>query len=147
MGSPNLPLQKFDNIVNLLYYGLRCSLDRFKPPVLRSVVWLGDSKKRLRDFPEDAQKLLGDELQLIQFGGMPKDAKPFKGVGSGVFEIALRYDAEAYRTVLAVQLGEIIYVLHAFQKKSKKGIATPKHDVDLIKQRYAEAEELAKDEQ
>jgi phage-related protein len=74
---------------------------------------------------------------------MPKDAKPFKGVGSGVIEIALRHDAEAYRTVLAVQLGRKIYVLHAFQKKSKKGIATPKHDVDLIKQRYKEAKELA----
>src|SRR5260370_40775603 len=141
MGSPNLPLQKFDNIVNLLYYGLRCSLDRFKPPVLRSVVWLGDSKKRLRDFPEDAQKLLGDELQFIQFGGMPKDAKPFKGVGRGVLEIALRYGGEAYRTVVAVQLGDRIYVLHAFQKKSKKGIATPKQDVALIKQRYAAAKE------
>ena len=74
---------------------------------------------------------------------MPRDAKPFKGVGSGVIEIALRHDAEAYRTVLAVQLGRKIYVLHAFQKKSKKGIATPKHEVDLIKQRYKEAKELA----
>src|SRR5450631_3911535 len=86
----------------------------------RPIVWLGDSKRNLRNFPDGSQKLLGDELLLIQFGGMPKDAKPFKGVGSGVIEIALRYDAEAYRTVLAVQLGEKIYVLHAFQKKSKK---------------------------
>ena len=101
----------------------------------------------IQEFPKDVQKLIGDELQLIQFGGMPKDAKPFKGVGSGVFEIALRYAAGAYRTVLAVQLGKKIYVLHAFQKKSKRGIATPKHDVDLIKQRYRDAEELAKDEQ
>lgn len=115
-------------------------------PVLRPLVWMGNAKRNLQAFPKAAQKLLGDELQLIQFGGMPKDAKPFKGVGSGVFEIALRYDAEAYRTVLAVQLGEKIYVLHAFQKKSKKGIATPKHDVDLIKQRYAEAKERAKHE-
>jgi phage-related protein len=90
---------------------------------------------------------MGDELQLIQFGGMPKDAKPFKGLGGGVFEIALRYDTDAYRTVLAVQLGETIYVLHAFQKKSKSGIATPKKDVALIKQRYAEAKEQAKDEE
>jgi phage-related protein len=78
---------------------------------------------------------------------MPKDAKPFKGVGSGVLEIALRYDKEAYRTVLAVQLGKKIYVLHAFQKKSRKGIETPKQDVDLIKQRYKEVQELAKNEQ
>ena len=77
---------------------------------------------------------------------MPKDAKPFKGVSSGVIEIALRYDADAYRAVLAVQLGKKIYVLHAFQKKSKKGIETPRHEVELIKQRYAEAKEMAKHE-
>ena len=74
---------------------------------------------------------------------MPRDAKPFKGVGSGVFEIAVRFEGDAFRTVLAVQLGERIYVLHAFQKKSKKGVATPKPEIDLIKQRYKEAEEFA----
>ena len=109
----------------------------------RPVVWLGNSKRNIRDFPKGAQKLLGDELQLIQFGGMPKDAKPFKGVGSGVLEIALRYASDAYRVVLAVQIGKRIYVLHSFQKKSKRGIETPKRDVDLIKKRYAEAQELA----
>jgi len=118
-------------------------LDRLNTPVLRPVVWLGNSKKNLRDFPDGAQKLLGDELQLIQFGGMPKDAKPFRGIGSGVLEIALHYSSEAYRVVLALQIGKRIYVLHAFQKKSKKGIETAKRDVDLIKQRYAEAKELA----
>jgi phage-related protein len=117
-------------------------LEHLKPPVLRPLVWLANSKKNLRDFPKGAQKLLGDELQLIQFGGMPKDAKPFKGVGSGVLEIALRYATNAYRVVVAVQIGKRIYVLHAFQKKSKKGIETPKRDVQLIKQRYTEAEEL-----
>jgi phage-related protein len=74
---------------------------------------------------------------------MPKDAKPFKGVGSGVLELALRYVSDAYRVVLAVQIGRRIYVLHAFQKKSKKGIETTKRDVDLIKKRYTEAQELA----
>jgi phage-related protein len=111
--------------------------------VLRPVVWLGNSRNNLRDFPEGAQKLLGDELQLIQFGGMPKDARPFKGVGSGVLEVALRYASDAYRVVLAVQIGRWIYVLHAFQKKSTKGIETPKRDIDLIKKRYTEARELA----
>jgi phage-related protein len=118
-------------------------LDRLKPPLLRPVVWLGNSKKNLRDFPDGAQKLLGDELQLIQFGGMPRDAKAFKGVGSGVLELAVRYASDAYRVVVALQIGRRIYVLHAFQKKSKKGIATPKRDVALIKQRYTEAQELA----
>jgi phage-related protein len=74
---------------------------------------------------------------------MPKDVKPFKGVGSGVLEIALRYASDAYRVVTAVQLGKRIYVLHAFQKKSTKGMATPQRDVDLIRKRYAEAQELA----
>jgi phage-related protein len=73
---------------------------------------------------------------------MPKDTKPFKGVG-GVVEITLRYTSDAYRVVLALQIGSRIYVLHAFQKKSKKGIGTPKSDVDLIKKRYTEAQELA----
>jgi phage-related protein len=118
-------------------------LERIKPPILRPLIWMGNSKKNLREFPERAQKLLGDELQLIPFGGMPKDAKPFRGVGSGVLEIALRSASDAYRVVIAVQLGRQIYVLHAFQKKSKRGIETPKRDCDLISQRYREAQELA----
>jgi phage-related protein len=58
-------------------------------PVMRPIVWLGDLRRNIQAFPTGAQKLVGDELQLVQFGGMPKDAKPFKGIGSGVFEIAL----------------------------------------------------------
>jgi phage-related protein len=116
-------------------------------PIARSVVWLGDAKSNLRAFPEGARKLIGDELQLIQFGGMPRDAKPFKGVGSGILEIAVRYDKNAYRTVVAVQLGKKLYVLHAFQKKSKRGIETSKRDVELIKQRYRAAKELASHEE
>jgi phage-related protein len=78
---------------------------------------------------------------------MPKDAKPYKGVGSGVFEIALAHETNAFRAVYAVQLGKKIYVLHAFQKKSKSGIKTPQKDIDLIKRRYKEAKELAKREE
>jgi phage-related protein len=115
--------------------------------IIRSVVWLGNSRRTILDFPKAVQKLIGDELQLIQFGEMPKDAKPFKGVGSGVIEIAVRHDKEAYRSVQAVCLGKRIYVLHRFQKKSRHGISTPQKDVDLIKQRYKEAQELASDEQ
>ncbi len=91
--------------------------------------------------------MIGDELQLIQFGRMPKNAKPFKGVGSGVFEIALAFEGNAYRTVLAVQLEGSIYILHAFQKKAKSGIKTPQKDVDLVKRRYKEAKKLEKDEE
>lgn len=121
-------------------------MDKLEPPILREVVWLGDSLKKIQSFPDAAKKLIGDELQLMQYGGMPKDAKPFKGIGSGVIEIRIRHNKDAYRTVLALQLGERIYVLHAFQKKSKYRITTPKSDVDLIKKRYKDAQELAKDE-
>jgi phage-related protein len=110
--------------------------DELETPVLRPLVWMGDAKRNLQAFPKDAKKTIGDELQLIQFGGMPKDAEPFKGVGSGVFEIALR----------SVQPGGKIYVLHAF-KKRKTAIRPPKHIVDLIKRRYAEAKERAKHEE
>jgi phage-related protein len=112
---------------------------------LRSLVWMGDSRKNIREFPEEVQKAVGYALQLVQAGETPLDAKPFKGVGSGVYEIVKRYDTDTYRAVYAVKIGEKIYVLHAFQKKSKKGIKTPQTDVDLIKQRYKDA--LAREEQ
>jgi phage-related protein len=70
---------------------------------------------------------------------LPLNEQPFKGVGSGVYEIVKRYDTDTYRAVYAVKIGEKIYVLHAFQKKSKHGIKTPQADVDLIKQRYKDA--------
>ena len=79
-----------------------------------------------------------------QCGETAEHVKPFKGVGSGVFEIVDRYQKDAYRLVYAVQIGNNIYVLHAFQKKSKSGIATPKPDVELIQKRYKEAQEHEK---
>ena len=81
-----------------------------------------------------------------QRGETAEHVKRFKGVGSGVMEIAERYDTNAYRLIYAVQLGKSIFVLHVFQKKSKSGIATPKMDVDLIVKRYKEARERAKNE-
>jgi len=74
-------------------------------PVMRPVVWLGNSRRNIQAFPPDARRIIGGELQLMQYGGMPKDAKPFRGIGSGVIEIAIRHDGEAYRTVVALQLG------------------------------------------
>ncbi len=115
-------------------------------PKPRQVVWIGDSLERVQKFPEGAQDRVGYALHLLQVGQRPREAKPFRGVGSGVLELAIRFDRDAYRAVTALQLGERIYVLHAFQKKSKQGIATPKQDVDLIKQRYREAKEIADDE-
>lgn len=112
---------------------------------LRPLVWMGDARKNIRAFPQEVQKAVGYALQLVQAGETPLDAKPFKGVGSGVYEIVKRYDTDTYRAVYAVKIGEKVYVLHAFQKKSKKGIKTPQTDVDLIKQRYKDA--LAREEQ
>lgn len=112
---------------------------------LRPLVWMGDSRKNIRAFPQEVRVAVGYALQLVQAGETPLDAKPFKGVGSGVYEIVKRYDTDTYRAVYVVKIGEKIYVLHAFQKKSKKGIKTPQTDVDLIKQRYKNA--LAREEQ
>jgi phage-related protein len=106
---------------------------------LRLLVWMGDSCKNIREFPEEVKKAVGYALQLVQAGETPLTAKPFKGVGSGVYEIVKRYDTDTYRAVYAVKIGEKVYVLHAFQKKSKKGIQTPQSDIELIKQRYKDA--------
>ena len=112
---------------------------------LRPLVWMGDSRKNIREFPQEVQKAVGYALQLVQAGETPSEAKPFKGVGSGVYEIVKRYDTDTYRAVYVVKIGEKVYVLHAFQKKSKQGIKTPQTDIDLIKQRYKDA--LAREEQ
>jgi phage-related protein len=113
--------------------------------VTRKIVWLGDSRKNIREFPEIVQDILGGQLFSLQDGLIPKDAKPFKSVGSGVFEIALKHNKDAYRCIQALCVGEAIYILHVFQKKSKTGIATPQKDIDLIKQRYKEAVEMEKE--
>lgn len=116
------------------------------PPEVRQVVWLGNSRKNMQEFPPKVRSEMGAALFAAQYGEMAAHVKPFKGVGSGVFEIAERYNKDAYRLVYAVQIGAKIYVLHAFQKKSKSGIATPKPDVDLIKLRYKDAQEHAKND-
>ena len=116
------------------------------PDPIRTVVWLGNSRKNMREFPNKVRCDMGAALFAAQCGATAEYVKPFKGVGSGVFEIVERYSKDAYRLVYAVQIGERLYVLHAFQKKSKSGIATPKQDVDLIKQRYKEAQEHAKND-
>ena len=80
-------------------------------------------------------------LTVAAEGGKADIAKPLKGLGSGVFEIALPYRSDAYRVIYAVQLDEAIWVVHAFQKKSTKGIKTPQKDIDLIKARIKRLKE------
>lgn len=111
---------------------------------VRPVIWLGNSKKNLKEFPKTVRNDMGAALFAAQCGTMAKHVKPLRGIGTGVFEIVDRYNKEAYRLVYGVKIGENIYVLHAFQKKSTKGIATPQPDMDMIKARYKEARELAK---
>jgi phage-related protein len=110
----------------------------------RPVVWLGDSLKQVKSFPTEVRREIGVALYDAQKGDKSSDAKPFKSVGSGVFEIVTRFDTNTYRTVYAVQIGERIYILHAFQKKAKKGRKTPGQEVDLIKRRYKQAVEMEK---
>lgn len=109
----------------------------------KPLVWIASSKKDLKAFPRPVQRDLGHALEIAQFGLTPVHAKPLKGFkGAGVLELVDDHDGNTYRAVYTVRLGGRIYVLHAFQKKSKKGIETPKHVIDLIKARLKEAERV-----
>jgi phage-related protein len=94
----------------------------------------------LKAFPSDVRDVMGYALFLAQTGSKHGAAKSFKGVGSGVLQVADNYSGDTYRTIYTVRFAEVVYMLHAFQKKARKGIATPKKEVDLIKQRLKDAE-------
>ena len=100
--------------------------------VMKNVKWVGDSRDQLRSFPKPVRQIVGDALQFAQLGKKHQKAMPLRGIGSGVFEIAVRYNTNTYRAVYTVKLGKNIYVLHVFQKKSTRGIRTPKREIDLI---------------
>ncbi|VVM05601.1 type II toxin-antitoxin system RelE/ParE family toxin [Methylacidimicrobium tartarophylax] len=97
--------------------------------------WEGSSKKDFKEFPLPVQKDMGVALFVVQLGRTPKSAKPWKGLGSGVYELVEDHRGNAFRTVYTVRIDDAVHVLHAFQKKSKSGIATPQPDVELIEQR------------
>jgi phage-related protein len=107
------------------------------PP--RPLVWLGDSKARYMEFPAAARSEMGHELFLVQRGQTPPGAKPLKGLGPRVFEIAEDSLGGTYRAAYTVRFERRVYVLHAFQKKSMKGIATSLRDVRLIEKRLKDA--------
>jgi len=108
--------------------------------------WVGSSKRDLLDMPDDVQDVFGFALHKAQEGGKHLQAKPLKGFsGAGVMEVVEDYDGDTYRAVYTVKLGESVYALHCFQKKSTKGIETPQHDIDLIKSRLKAAQAHAKD--
>ncbi|HLJ29851.1 MAG TPA: type II toxin-antitoxin system RelE/ParE family toxin [Candidatus Angelobacter sp.] len=109
---------------------------------VKPLFWVGNSKNDLRKFPEDVQDAVGYALHQAQIGEKHKDAKPLRGFGgASVLEVVEDYAGDTYRAVYTVKFAEAIYVVHAFQKKSRRGSETPKPDMDLIQQRLKRAEE------
>ncbi len=108
----------------------------------RPISWVRAARRDFQDFPAEAQLLCERALTIVAEGRLPDIAKPLKGFGSGVLELALRYRGDAYRVVYAVQIGAEIWVIQAFQKKSKMGIKTPQSELDLIQQRLSRLREM-----
>lgn len=102
---------------------------------MKELEWVSSSKKDLMKFPKEVMQEIGYALYVAQKGERYPKTKPFKGYGSGVYEIATEYDKNAYRTIYIVNLDKTVYVIHCFQKKSKHGIKTPKDEIETIKQR------------
>ena len=109
------------------------------PPRKKPVHWVGSSKADLLSFPDEVVRDLGYALGVAQLGGKHPGAKPWKGEGAGVFEVVERYDTDAYRAIYTVRFAEVVYVLHAYQKKSPSGVRTARQDVELVSQRLLAA--------
>jgi len=113
-------------------------------PPLKPLIWVGASLKDLREFPAPVQDHMGYALYLAQRGGKHQDAKVLSGFGgAGVLEVIKDHQGDTFRAVYTLKYAGTVYVLHAFQKKSKSGRQTPRRDVDLIKQRLREAEQIS----
>ena len=113
---------------------------RRKPaPDEKPLIWVGASKRDLPAMPDAVIRHIGGALSVAQYGGKHPDAKPWKGLGSGVFEVVSDLEARTFRAVYVVRLERAIYVLHCFQKKSPSGIRTAKTDVKLIERRLKAA--------
>lgn len=108
----------------------------------RPISWVSAARKDFADFPEGAQAICLAALTVAAEGGKADVAKPLKGIGAGVMEIALPYRGNAFRVVYAVQIAHDLWVVHAFQKKSTQGIKTPKHEIDLIAARVKRLKEM-----
>jgi len=112
----------------------------------RTVEWLGDSRETVKSFPPSVRDELGYALYVAQMGGKHARAKPMHGLGPGVMEVTADDRSGAYRAVYTVAIGPSLYVVHAFQKKSKSGSATPKGEVEIIRQRIKRLREERKHE-
>jgi phage-related protein len=116
------------------------------PALLKRLEWVGSSKKDLMALPEEVIDVFGYALHLAQAGRKHDQAKPLRGFGSaGVLEVVEDLRGNAYRAVYTVRFAVRVFVLHVFQKKSKSGIATPKAELDLIRNRLKLAEKRAKE--
>ena len=112
------------------------------------IIWMGSSRKNLRAFPQAVRRDIGRALFTAQEGETDPSAKPLNGFGGGsVLEVIARHQGDTWRAVYTVRFAEAVYVLHTFQKKSKRGIATPKQEMDLVRQRLREAERLHRERQ
>ena len=109
----------------------------------RPIVWMRAARRDFEDFPDRPRDRLLDALTVVAEGGTHPMAKPLSGFGSGVLELALAFRGDAFRVVYAVQLGADVWVIHAFQKKSKTGTKTPKHEIDLIHARLRRLKEIS----
>ena len=107
----------------------------------KNLGFIGDTLEKIRNFPTAVSKRIGYALRYAQCGEKHEHAKPFKGLGPGNFEIVEDFSGNTYRAVYTVRFENTVYVLHAFQKKSKTGIKTPQKEIDLIKERYKIAKE------
>jgi phage-related protein len=103
---------------------------------VKEVHWLGDARAEAAAFPRSARLKLGRELTRVQLGANPKHGKSLPELGRGVQEIRIADNKEAYRVIYVASIGAKVYVLHAFHKKSKQGIETPKADIELAHRRY-----------
>jgi phage-related protein len=107
----------------------------------RPISWIKAARRDFDAFPEDVQGYMMNALTIAAEGSKSDKAKPFKGVEGGVFEISLKHRGDAFRVLYAVKIGADIWVIHAFQKKSKSGIKTPQIEVDLIRERLKRLKE------
>ena len=112
---------------------------------LRPVEWVASSKADLKGFPEAVRAHVGFAIYQAQTGLRHRDAKSLKGLGSGVLEVVARHDGDTFRAVYTVRFEAAVYVLHAFQKKAKRGAATPKRELDVVRRRLKAAERHYRD--
>ncbi len=109
---------------------------------MKPLIFVADSHRKLREFPRAVQQHIGFALYQAQMGGKHIDVKPLKNIGTGVLEVVSDHRGDTFRTVYTVKLEKAVYVLHAFQKKARQGIATPKSMMEVVEQRLQRAIEI-----